>query len=232
MTSHHIFIDNSNIYGGAQAVALEREKVPTWKCVRLNYQNLFRLIRYQRTNIRTVMLAGSVPPGNEALWDAAREAGCDTTLLRKIRWPDGGGFQEQGVDEVIHLRIGNVILDADVPGTIVIGTGDGAQTNQGCSFTDQVVRAAKHGWQVEIWSWKAQLSARLRDTRIRFPGKVTILKLDDWYPSLTFIKGGTYDVGGKSVVIVARSAAGLNLTEDRFTSAALGPVIESPTEPS
>jgi hypothetical protein len=172
----HIFLDNSNIFGGAQRVAREKEKVPTWHCVRIDYRNLFRVLRHGKTNQGVSMLAGSVPPGNDALWEAASEAGFDTTLLKRVG-DDTGRLVEQSVDEAIHLRISNLLLDEDTPGTIVVATGDGAQTDQGCSFTDQVVRAAKRGWKVEVWSWQSQLSNRLRDTRLRFPDHVKIFEL-------------------------------------------------------
>jgi len=218
----HIFLDNSNIYGGAQRVAREKEKVQTWHCVRVDYKNLFRVLRHGKTDYGASMLAGSVPPGNEALWDAAKDAGFDTTLLRRVNL-DTGRLAEQGVDEAIHLRISNLLLDEDEPGTIVIATGDGAQTEQGCSFTDQVVRAAKKNWKVEIWSWQSQLSSRLRDTRLRFPDQVRIFKLDEWYWSVTFIKGGIYNVDNEQISIQTRPSSGLNLTDGQFDSAIIRP---------
>jgi hypothetical protein len=200
----HIFLDNSNIFGGAQRVAREKEKVPTWHCVRIDYRNLFRVLRHGKTNQGVSMLAGSVPPGNDALWEAASEAGFDTTLLKRVG-DDTGRLVEQSVDEAIHLRISNLLLDEDTPGTIVVATGDGAQTDQGCSFTDQVVRAAKRGWKVEVWSWQSQLSNRLRDTRLRFPDHVKIFELDEWYKDIVFIKGDTYYVDNAAVEVQSRS---------------------------
>lgn len=214
----HIFLDNSNIFGGAQRAAAEKEKAP-WPAVRVDYKNLFRVLRHGKMNTGVSMLAGSVPPGNEALWTAAKEAGFDTTLLHKVP-ADTGRLSEQGVDEAIHLRIGNILLDADEPGMIVVATGDGAQTTQGCSFTDQVIRAAKRGWKVEIWSWRTQLSPRLRDTRVKYPSLVTVFILDEWYRSVVFLKGGTYRLSGKPVEVQTRSCTGLNLTETTFREAA------------
>jgi hypothetical protein len=75
----HIFLDNSNIFGGAQRVAAEKEKAP-WPCVRVDYRNLFRVLRYGKFNAGVSMLAGSVPPGNDALWAAANEARSNGTL--------------------------------------------------------------------------------------------------------------------------------------------------------
>jgi hypothetical protein len=188
----------------------------------VDYGHLFRLLRWGKINNGISMLAGSVPPGNDALWDAAVQAGFDTTLLRRVA-SDTGRLVEQGVDEAIHLRISNILLDADEPGTIVIATGDGAQGIQGCSFTDQVVRAAKHDWKVEVWSWQSQLSQRLRNTRLRFPGQVKILKFDEWYRSIVFLKSGTYHMPGGDVIVPGRSCLPMNLTDSQFVDAVIPP---------
>jgi len=213
----HIFLDNSNIFGGAQNSAKLKENVP-WQCVRIDYKRLFRLLLHNKADRRTSMLAGSVPPGNEALWEAAREAGFDTTLLRRVD-NDTGRLVEQGVDEVIHLKIANLLLDADEPGVIVLATGDGKATAQGSSFTQQVRRAAKRGWQVEIWSWANALSPTLRNTRAEFPKNIKIFKLDEWYYSIIFIKGGIYNQNGESRDVVTRSCRAFNVTEGTFADA-------------
>ncbi len=217
MSATHIFLDNSNIFGGAQRAAREKEGVP-WQCVRVDYANLFRLLTNGKLNRRTSMLAGSVPPGNEALWGAAQNAGFDTTLLRRVEGDDGR-LVEQGVDEAIHLRIGNILLDEDDPGTMVVATGDGRQTEQGCSFTQQVIRAAKRNWNVEVWSWSAQLSPALRNTRLNFPDKIKVIRLDQWYSSIVFLKGGSYNYPSGMQTVITRSCTPMNLTESRFAEA-------------
>ncbi|OJX73794.1 MAG: hypothetical protein BGO92_04570 [Magnetospirillum sp. 64-120] len=164
------------------------------------------------------MLAGSVPPGNDALWDAANKAGFDTTLLRRVE-SDTGRLIEQGVDEAIHLKIANILLDTDEPGTMVLATGDGAETEQASSFTQQVRRAAKRGWNVEIWSWQNQLAKRLRDTRLEFPNQVKVFKLDAWYDSIVFIKGGSYFVDGVAKTVITRSCKPFNLTDTKIAEA-------------
>ncbi|MFT8642862.1 NYN domain-containing protein [Gluconacetobacter sp.] len=213
----HIFMDNSNIFGGAQRTAREKESAP-WKSVRIDYQKLFAVIGRKRASLGTSMLAGSVPPGNDALWEAAQTAGFDTTLLRRVE-SDDGRLIEQGVDEALHLKIGNILLDEDQPGTIVLLTGDGATTEQECSFTKQVERAAKRGWKVEIWSWRSQLSPKLRDMRLRFPDLVTVNYLDEWYWGLVFLKAGEYDVKGDLVVVQGRRTQGIDLTDSAFAAA-------------
>jgi hypothetical protein len=165
------------------------------------------------------MLAGSVPPGNEALWAAARAAGFDTTLLRRVE-NDDGRLIEQGVDEAIHLRIANLLLDSDTPGTMVLATGDGRLTEQSCSFTQQVKRAARRQWQVEIWSWAEQLSPVLRNTRAEFAENVKVFKFDEWYYGIVFLKAGSYDDHGSTVHVTGRSCRSLNLTETAFLEGA------------
>lgn len=210
-------MDNSNIFGGAQRTAREKEGAP-WQSVRIDYENLFDLLVWGKNNRATSMLAGSVPPGNDALWAAAQTAGFDTTLLRRVE-ADDGRLVEQGVDEAIHLRIANILLDSEKPGTMVLATGDGSETSQGSSFTQQVKRAAKLGWQVEVWSWQNQLSKRLRDTRLQYPNNVTVLKFDAWYESIVFLKGGTYITDGQQKTVITRSCQPFNLTERNFNEA-------------
>lgn len=220
MPNTHIFLDNANIYGGAQQAAKEFEGVP-WQSVRVEYASLLRLLTWGKNQRKTSMLAGSVPPGNEALWQAARDAGFDTTLLRRVE-NDDGRLVEQAVDEAIHLKIANILLDEEEPGIIVLATGDGRATPQGCSFTQQVVRAAKRGWRVEIWSWRSQLSKYLRDTRTRYPDLISVYKFDEWYREIVFIKGGTYPVGSSTLEYNSRRVESLNLTDSRFLEGKLG----------
>ncbi len=75
--ARHIFIDNSNIYGGAQRAAETLEPNAHWLSIRVYYRNLCGLI--EGSDVTTRVLAGSVPPGNEPLWETMRNLGYDTT---------------------------------------------------------------------------------------------------------------------------------------------------------
>ena len=158
----HIFVDNANIFGGAQRAAKTIEPTEHWSGIRVYYQNLFKLIEHGHGRIRTRVMGGSVPPGNDDLWEHARKAGYDTDLLKRVD-SDDGRLVEQGVDELLHLKIANVLLDYSPPQTLVLGTGDGARSTFGTSFRDQAARAFRLGWSVRIYSWKDQLSRKLRD---------------------------------------------------------------------
>ncbi|MFQ1650271.1 NYN domain-containing protein [Aeromonas veronii] len=198
----HIFIDNSNIFGGAQRAAVTLEAEAFWIAVRIYYKNFFQLLE-KDSNPITKVLAGSVPPGNDVLWDHARKYGYNTDLLKRIEHDDGR-LVEQGVDEIAHLKIANVLLDYDPPQTLILVTGDGNNSEFGTSFTKQAERALKRGWDVNIWSWKSQLSGKFAKLSSISPGKLTIRELDEFYKSITFVQGGTYDMNGSEINISGR----------------------------
>lgn len=71
-------------------------------------------------------------------------------------------YREQGVDELLQLKLHQAIADADEvpPGaTIVLATGDGnvGQFNEE-GFLGCVRTALKKGWRVELYAWEGGLS--------------------------------------------------------------------------
>jgi hypothetical protein len=66
-----------------------------------------------------------------------------------------GRFKEQGVDEILHLKVLQA-LNAGKKGKIVLATGDarGGQFNRD-GFLGAVREALKRGWGVELWSFDA-----------------------------------------------------------------------------
>lgn len=198
----HIFIDNSNTFGGAQRAALKIESGAVWISVRIYYKNLFTLVERGITPI-TRLLAGSVPPGNDALWESARRHGYNTDLLQRIE-KDDGRLVEQGVDEIAHLKIANALLDYEAPQTLVLVTGDGNDADFGTSFTKQAECALKRGWNVSIWSWRAQLSGKFARLAASHPGKMTINAFDPYFKEITFLQEGVYYVNGASIRIGGR----------------------------
>ena len=198
----HIFIDNSNIFGGAQRAAATIEPQAVWLAVRIYYRNFFQLLE-KNTNPVSKVMAGSVPPGNEKLWNYARQQGYDTDLLRRVE-NDDGRLAEQGVDEIAHLKIANVLLDFDAPQTLVLVTGDGNDSDFGTSFTKQAERALKRGWTVQVWSWRDQLSGRFARLNGIGTGHLQINELDTYYYCTTFIQGGTYKISGSTVNVTGR----------------------------
>lgn len=204
----HLFVDNSNIIGGAQRLAFERDGAP-WMATRVYWRNFFRLIEGSMLPA-TRVLAGSLPPGNEELWEYSRKHGYDTTLLRRVQ-RDDGRLGEQAVDEVLHARIAGVLLDYSSPPeqVLVLATGDGNLSEFGTSFLQQVSRAVRLGWKVKIYSWRAQLSRKFSQVRAAHPEQIEVVYLDDFYRSITFVKGGDYRVESKDVHIADRIVSAL-----------------------
>jgi hypothetical protein len=202
----HVFIDNSNIFGGAQRAAENHEPGVTSLAVRLYYKNFFTVIE-RGFDVKTRILAGSVPPGNEDLWKYAKLGGYNTDLLKKVT-KDNGKLGEQGVDELLHLKIANVLLDFEPPQTLVLATGDGHDSDFETSFLKQVERALKKKWHVGIWSWKEQLSGKFEKLKGTH-GQITIHHLNDFYECLVFLKPGTYQLpsGTGSVTLKGRYAS-------------------------
>lgn len=71
-------------------------------------------------------------------------------------------YREQGVDELLQLKLHQAIVDVDVVppnATIVLATGDGnvGQFNEE-GFLGCVRTALKKGWKVELYAWEGGLS--------------------------------------------------------------------------
>lgn len=201
--STHIFIDNSNVFHGARRAADTLEPAALWLAVRVYYRNLFQLVEKGHGSIATRVMAGSVPRGNDDLWDYSRAQGYDTDLLRKVT-KDDGTIGEQAVDEILHLKIANALLDHAGQNTLVLVTGDGRISKYNTSFPQQVTRALQRGWGVEVWSWKAQLSAEFTRLQAKAGNFLSIHDLDRWYKQVTFVQPGMYDVKGTKVKIAGR----------------------------
>jgi len=71
-------------------------------------------------------------------------------------------YREQGVDELLQLKLHQALADIDVVppnATIVLATGDGnvGQFNED-GFLGPVRTALKKGWRVELYAWEEGLS--------------------------------------------------------------------------
>ena len=125
------------------------------------------------------------------MWEYARVHGYSTDLLHRVEKEDGS-IAEQGVDELLHLKIANCILDHDPRDRVlVLATGDGRASEFGTGFKAQVERALKHDWAVEIWSWSPTLNRCYGIMAGKYP-KLTVHSLDPHYLSVTFLQPGTY----------------------------------------
>ncbi|KAF3010776.1 hypothetical protein E8E13_007762 [Curvularia kusanoi] len=100
--------------------------------------------------------------------------------------PSAPRWVEQGVDEILHLKMCQSILDTDVPSTMVLATGDGAEAEMSDGFLAHVERALKRGWKVELISWRQQTNGGYRNKKFRtkWGDQFKIIELDDFVEDL------------------------------------------------
>jgi len=100
--------------------------------------------------------------------------------------PSAPKWVEQGVDEILHLKMCQSIIDCEVPSTMVLATGDGAVAEMSDGFLAHVERALKRGWKVELISWGQQINGgyRKRQFRAKWAEQFTIIELDQFLEDL------------------------------------------------
>jgi hypothetical protein len=129
----HIFIDHSNIWGGARlASKIKAPKIHDSRA-RVSVRMLDRLLSDGRRGITSKIVSGGVPPGMEVVWTEYQKAGYDTQrLFRDEHW------KERGVD---HSLIGHMwrllAVHQASPTTLVLASGDGKRNEFGTSFSER-----------------------------------------------------------------------------------------------
>jgi hypothetical protein len=86
---------------------------------------------------------------------------------------------EQGVDELLHLKMLQSALDSD-PATIVLATGDAAEAEYSDGFKKNVERLLQNGWNVEIIGWAKGISSAWRDPQFQkiWGDRIRLIELD------------------------------------------------------
>jgi hypothetical protein len=89
---------------------------------------------------------------------------------------------EQGVDEILHMKMLESIVDTAHPSTMVLATGDAAEAEYSSGFLRNVERALEKGWKVELVAWRASMSYSYRSKEFveKWKGKFMVLELDDF----------------------------------------------------
>ena len=103
-----------------------------------------------------------------------------TTMYAPEKWV------EQAVDEILHLKILESVVDATTPATIVLATGDAAEAEYSGGFLRMVERALAKGWKVELVSFKHNTSRayRRKDFRAKWGDQFRMVELDDFVEEL------------------------------------------------
>ncbi|KAF0513125.1 cell wall glucanase protein [Gigaspora margarita] len=201
----HVFIDNSNILVGFLAYCRKQSLTNrTQNKPRLEYDALFTILERGRNVARRVLVASS--PLYQPL-DKAAQTGYEVSVLKRVKrsiFDDDGntqqidhtvsGYQqqqsppfemekEQCVDELLHLKILESLLDYHAPATLVLASGDGkdAEYFQG-GFHKCIIKALERGWKVEVISWQRQLSQNFLNKKFlsKWQGLYHVVFLD-WF---------------------------------------------------
>lgn len=110
-------------------------------------------------------------------------SGSETTaaaVLAKEKWV------EQAVDEILHLKILESIVDAKEPSTMVLATGDAAEAEYSQGFLRMAERALEKGWKVELVSFRKNMSGmyKRKDFKAKWNGRFKIVELDEYLEEL------------------------------------------------
>ncbi len=93
---------------------------------------------------------------------------------------------EQGVDEILHMKMLESIVDSKKPSTLVLATGDAAEAEYSGGFLKNVERALSRGWKVELVAWGHSMSYAYRSRVFleKWKDQFTIVDLDDFSEEL------------------------------------------------
>ncbi|MCJ1392407.1 hypothetical protein MMC18_005274 [Xylographa bjoerkii] len=93
---------------------------------------------------------------------------------------------EQAVDEILHLKILESVVDAQTPSTMVLATGDAAEAEYSGGFMKMVERALAKGWRIEVVSFRHNTSGayRRREFRAMWGERFHTVELDPFVEEL------------------------------------------------
>ncbi|KAL2828999.1 hypothetical protein BDW59DRAFT_40618 [Aspergillus cavernicola] len=211
----HVFIDMSNIIVGFHDTIKYSRNIPVKTRIRrvpLSFQNFSLILERGRSTVKRVLVGSD----RFAAITKSEQLGYEANILDRVqkikqltprqlkfrRNPraiarDGGHgsetndapeerWVEQGVDEILHLKILESLLDADEPATIVLATGDAAAAEYSGGFMKMVERALQRGWKVELVSFSQVTSYayRKKEFRSRWGDQFQVIVLDDFIEEL------------------------------------------------
>lgn len=200
----YLFVDNSNIFISAKAVAESLEGRFARDAVRLEFERLIQLALAGR-ELERAFVVGSIPPEQRAVWDRlTSKTGIVPELYERGRLSGG----EQGLDQCLQVHMLRALSDSPEPQVAVLLTGDGAGYDDGVGFHADMERMHSAGWGIEVLSWERSCRRTLRDWAT---ANGCFVRLDDHYLSITFLEG-------------TRRPASLNLTKRPLAEVRPGPM--------
>jgi hypothetical protein len=144
-----------------------------------------KAIGYETNILQRVHKAKDVTPHRKGLLhgggNSGISSGSETNLV-----PGPEKWVEQAVDEILHLKILESLIDADRPATIVLATGDAAEAEYSGGFMRMVERALEKGWMVELVSFKLNTSSayKRKEFRAKWGPMFKWIQLDSYVEQL------------------------------------------------
>ncbi|KAK4194468.1 hypothetical protein QBC40DRAFT_33280 [Triangularia verruculosa] len=208
----HIVVDLSNIIIGFYDKMKEQRSIPLGRRViapAFSFTNFDTLLARDRS-VGKRILAGSLGSATKSYPSHIKQARTmcyEINLLHRVSKPvsprkmradlqsdtsnDDDDFYaapmkqgEQGVDEVLHLKLLQLGLD-EKPGTICLGTGDAASAEYSDGFLKNIERLLERGWRVELYGWSHNISSAWRgEFEEKWTGFFKIIELDEFSEEL------------------------------------------------
>ena len=207
----HVFIDISNIsIGFHDCLKLLRglSREARVKRIPMNFHNFSLVLERGRPAAKRVLVGSD----KSALVDQAKVLGFETNILERVHkakeltprqkrfntrsggetsgsetntgiTPRAEKWVEQAVDEILHLKILESLIDhSDKPSTIVLATGDAAEAEYSGGFLRMVERALEKGWMVELVSFKLNTSSlyKRKEFRAKWGPMFKWIQLDEY----------------------------------------------------
>lgn len=201
----HVFVDISNItIGFHDCLKLARgmSRETRLKRVPFSFHNFSLVLERGRPAAKRVLGGSDTYP----TVTQAKSLGYETNILKRVtkakeltprqkKYRSGGEtsgsetnnpvfapekWVEQGVDEILHLKMLESIIDAEKPSTIVLATGDAAEAEYSGGFLRMVERALERGWLVELVSFKQNTSSlyKRKEFRCKWGPMFKLVELD------------------------------------------------------
>ena len=136
-----------------------------------------KAIGYETNILARVQKLKPDPRGKRSRNGASTSSGSDSHAnhrqMRRV---------EQAVDEILHLKMSQSVLDAEEPSIMVLATGDAAPAEYSDGFLKMAERALKKDWKVELVAFKenTSLSYHHRVWTRQWGSSFTIVELDDY----------------------------------------------------
>lgn len=110
---------------------------------------------------------------------ATLTSGDESATLTDLKKPV---MAEQGVDEILHMKILESIIDYSDPTTIVLASGDAAEAEYSGGFLKTVQRALTKGWKVEVLAWRDGLSREYQSKEFlkKWGDHFKVIQLDEY----------------------------------------------------